>query len=52
MGIEIKGTKKRGGYVKNVKVRDSRTARILFHSVGYNDDGAGAPKPPVFEKAL
>ena len=51
-GIEIKGTKKRGGYVKNVKVRDSRTARILFHSVGYNDDGAGAPKPPVFEKCI
>lgn len=49
-GIEIKGTKKRGGYVRNVQVRDSQAARVLFHSVGYNDDGVGAPVPPVFEK--
>lgn len=48
-GIEIKGTKKRGGYVRNVRVRDCRAARVLFHSVGYNDDGIGAPEPPVFE---
>jgi hypothetical protein len=47
--IEIKGTKKRGGYVRNVHVRDTKAARILFHSVGYNDDGEGAPTPPVFE---
>lgn len=49
-GIEIKGTKKRGGYVRNVQVRDCQAARVLFHSVGYNDDGTGAPQPPVFEK--
>jgi len=48
-GIEIKGTKKRGGYVRNVRVRDCTAARVLFHSVGYNDDGIGAPEPPVFE---
>ncbi|RHP33979.1 glycoside hydrolase family 28 protein [Lachnotalea sp. AF33-28] len=48
-GIEIKGTKKRGGYVKDVHVKDCRAARILFHSVGYNDDGIGHPLPPVFE---
>ena len=48
-GIEIKGTKKRGGYVRNVSVFDSSTSRILFHSVGYNDDGIAAPTPPVFE---
>lgn len=48
-GIEIKGTKKRGGYVRGVTVRDCSAARILFHSVGYNDDGIGAPEPPVFE---
>lgn len=48
-GIEIKGTKKRGGYVRDVTVRDSTAARIMFHSVGYNDDGIGAPIPPVFE---
>ncbi|MFR8338993.1 MAG: glycosyl hydrolase family 28 protein [Eisenbergiella massiliensis] len=48
-GIEIKGTKKRGGYVRNVHVEDCAAARILFHSVGYNDDGIGHPVPPVFE---
>ena len=41
-GIEIKGTKKRGGYVKNVSVRNCSVGRLIFHSVGYNDDGIGA----------
>lgn len=48
-GIEIKGTKKRGGYVREVHVRDCKVPRIMLHSVGYNDDGIGAPVPPVFE---
>lgn len=48
-GIEIKGTKKRGGYVRNVTVRDCLAARVLFHSVGYNDDGEGASEMPIFE---
>lgn len=48
-GIEIKGTKKRGGFVRNIQIRDCITSRIMFHSVGYNDDGAGAELPPVFE---
>ena len=47
-GIEIKGTKKRGSYVKDVHVRDCKVSRILFHSVGYNDDGIGAEEPPRF----
>lgn len=51
-GIEIKGTKKRGGYVRGIHVRDTIAPRILFHSVGYNDDGIGAPKPPVFENCV
>lgn len=51
-GIEIKGTKKRGGYVRNVTVRNCSVARILFHSVGYNDDGIAASKPPIFEKCI
>lgn len=51
-GIEIKGTKKRGGYVRNVSVIDSSVPRIQFHSVGYNDDGIGAPVPPVFENCV
>lgn len=48
-GIEIKGTKKRGGYVKNVCVSHSKVCRILIHSVGYNDDGEAAPETPVFK---
>ena len=49
-GIEIKATKKRGGYVREVHVDNCKVSRIMFHSVGYNDDGIGAEKPPVFEK--
>ena len=45
-GIEIKGTKKRGGYVRNVHARDCTVSRVLMHAVGYNDDGVGAPTPP------
>lgn len=48
-GLEVKGTKKRGGYVREVQVSDSILPRILFHAVNYNDDGVGADKPPVFE---
>ncbi|MCM1174826.1 MAG: glycoside hydrolase family 28 protein [Blautia sp.] len=51
-GIEIKGTKKRGGYVRNVHIRDCKAARIMFHSVGYNDDGIPARTPPVFENCV
>ncbi len=47
-GLEIKGTRKRGGYVKNIRVRDCTAPRIMVHSVGYNDDGDPAPTPPVF----
>lgn len=49
-GVEIKGTKKRGGYVRNIQVENCILPRILFHSVGYNDDGIAAEHPPVFEK--
>ena len=49
-GIEIKGTKKRGGYVRDVHVKDCVLPRIMFHSVGYNDDGISAGVAPVFEK--
>ncbi|MBP5248707.1 MAG: glycoside hydrolase family 28 protein [Lachnospiraceae bacterium] len=48
-GIEIKATKKRGGYVRNIDVRDCAASHIQVHSVGYNDDGIGAEKPPVLE---
>lgn len=49
-GIEIKGTKKRGGFVRDISVKDCLIPRILMHSVQYNDDGEGAAVPPVFER--
>ena len=47
-GVQIKGTKKRGGYVKHVTVRDCVLPRFLACAVLYNDDGEGSPVPPVF----
>ncbi len=47
-GLEIKGTKKRGGYVKNVFMKNCRVPRIMMHSVKYNDDGIAAPTVPFF----
>lgn len=48
-GVEIKGTKKRGGYVRCVRVENCKLTRVMIHSVDYNDDGVGAEVPPVFE---
>ena len=48
-GLEVKGTRKRGGYVKNIRVENCTLPRILIHSVKYNDDGEAAPTIPVFE---
>ncbi len=48
-GIEMKATKKRGGYIKDVRVLRSVVSRVLIHSVLYNDDGIGADTPPVFK---
>jgi len=46
-GFEIKTTRKRGGYVRNIIVRDSDFSRILIHGVAYNDDGEPAELSPV-----
>ncbi|MCM1386604.1 MAG: glycosyl hydrolase family 28 protein [Bacillus sp. (in: Bacteria)] len=51
-GIEIKGTKKRGGYVRDIHISNCKTSKIMLHSVGYNDDGIPAKTPPVFENCL
>ena len=45
-GFEIKSTPKRGGYVRNVKIRDSVFPRVLVHSVDYNNDGKSAESIP------
>ncbi|MBO5353168.1 MAG: glycoside hydrolase family 28 protein [Lachnospiraceae bacterium] len=50
-GIQVKGTKKRGGYVTDVHARDCKTSKILYHTVLYNDDGVGSEVPPVFANA-
>ncbi len=47
-GVQIKGTKKRGGYVRDVVVSDCVLPRFLVCAVLYNDDGEGAPLPPRF----
>ena len=41
-GLHIKSTLKRGGYIKNVKVRDSKFSSINIRGVPYNDDGESA----------
>lgn len=47
-GVHIKGTKERGGYVKEVDVRDSKLSCILVWHVNYNTDGESAKTAPVF----
>ncbi len=47
-GVHIKATKERGGYVKNVDVRDCKLSAIIIGSVDYNTDGASADTMPVF----
>lgn len=48
-GIEIKGTPQRGGYVRDVSVRDCTFPRLMIHSVPYNTDGIPAAAEPLFE---
>ncbi|MGC4104280.1 glycosyl hydrolase family 28 protein [Ferruginibacter sp.] len=49
-GMQIKGTKERGGYVRNVTVTDCELLQItVFSKLSYNNDGEAAPEPPVFE---
>jgi len=48
-GLQIKATKDRGGYVRNVIVRDCELLKItLFTAVNYNNDGEAAPALPQF----
>lgn len=47
-GILIKGTEKRGGYVRDILVRDTSAPCILVRSVPFNDDGIPAQTPPIF----
>ena len=52
-GMQIKGTKERGGYVKNVTVENCQLMKItVFSKLNYNNDGEGAPEPPIFENFI
>lgn len=51
-GIQIKGTAKRGGYIRRVYANRCRVSCLLLQSVGYNDDGEAAPDKPVFEDCV
>lgn len=48
-GFQIKATKKRGAYVKDVYVSNCKLSCVLIWAVGYNDDGDSSVKTPVFE---
>ena len=49
-GMQIKGTKERGGFVKNVTVTDCQLLQItVFSAVNYNNDGEAAPEVPTFQ---
>lgn len=49
-GLQIKGTKDRGGYVENITVKDCDLQQIkIVSSVGYNNDGAPAPEAPFYK---
>ncbi|MBL7738636.1 MAG: hypothetical protein JNK14_05415 [Chitinophagaceae bacterium] len=49
-GMQIKGTKDRGGHVKNVTVDNCQLMKItIFSAVNYNNDGEAAPVLPTFE---
>ncbi len=47
-GMEIKGTWKRGGYVKDIRMDNCVIPRLLFHEVDYNNDGEPAEDIPFF----
>ncbi|MBN1518332.1 glycoside hydrolase family 28 protein [Candidatus Sumerlaeota bacterium] len=48
-GLQIKGTKDRGGFVENVTVRDCGLRLITIYSdVYYNNDGEPAPEQPYY----
>ena len=52
-GMQIKATKERGGYVRNVIVRDCELLQItVFSELNYNNDGEAAPELPTFENFL
>lgn len=52
LGMSIKVTPKRGGYMRNVVIRNCRFANIRLRSVHFNDDGEPADTLSVVEDFL
>lgn len=48
LGIHIKGSKDRGGYIKDVSVKHSFSPRIRIRPTGCNNDGESAGKSAEF----
>jgi exo-poly-alpha-galacturonosidase len=50
-GLQIKGTKDRGGFVEDVTVRNCDLQQITIHTaLSYNNDGQPAPSAPLFRR--
>ncbi len=49
IGCNIKATKKRGGYIKNIHISNCSFASLNISAVPYNDDGEAAPTVPEFK---
>jgi len=50
-GLQIKGTKERGGFVEDVTVRDCDLQKIsILTALPYNNDGEAAPEQPWFRR--
>jgi len=48
-GLQIKGSKDRGGYVENIIVKDCDLQQIkIVSSINYNNDGEPAPDMPFY----
>jgi polygalacturonase len=50
IGCNIKATKKRGGYIKNIHISNCCFASLNIGLVPYNDDGISAPSAPYFSE--
>lgn len=53
IGINLKTTRKRGGYIKDFRIYDSILPNFAIRTaLNYNNDGEGAKEPPYVENIL
>jgi hypothetical protein len=49
-GFNIKASKARGGYIRNVHIHNCIASVFTVKTaINYNNDGVSAPTPPIFE---